>query len=97
MLSFPLPPEFETAPMPNPQKSLSDQCAMKAFEHLKRDELEPTPNNYAVYYFYFSGTNPGLKMAIDVLLHQQGKLSQENCNELYVAHLGQNIHFFLKI
>jgi diguanylate cyclase len=79
--------------MSNQQKHVSDQCALKAFELLKHDELEPTPNNYAVYYFYFSGTNPGLKMAVDVLLHQQGKLSQDNCNELYVAHLGLDAEF----
>ena len=75
----------------SPQQS--DQFALKAFERLKHDGLEPTPNNYAVYYFYFSGTNPGLKMAIDVLLHQQEKLTQENCSELYIAHLGLDAEF----
>lgn len=71
----------------------SDQYALKAFERLKRDDLEPTPNNYAVYYFYFAGTNPGLKMAIDVLLHETGRLTQENCSELYLTHLGLDAEF----
>ena len=71
----------------------SDQIALKAFQHLKRDDLEPTPNNYAIYYFYYSGTNPGLKMAVDVLLSQNQALSQENCNELYVAHLGLDAEY----
>lgn len=71
----------------------SDQIALKAFNRLKHDDLEPTPNNYAIYYFYFSGTNPGLKMAVDVLLSQQGTLSQENCNELYIAHLGLDAEY----
>jgi diguanylate cyclase len=79
--------------MTNPPSIPSDQCALKAFDHLRRDTLEPTPNNYAVYYFYYSGTNPGLKMAVDVLLHQQGTLTQENCSELYVTHLGLDAEF----
>lgn len=73
--------------------NLSDQFALKAFERLKHDQLEPTPNNYAVYYYYFAGTNPNLKMAIDVLLHQQNALAQENCNELYISHLGLDAEF----
>jgi len=71
----------------------SDQFAIKAFERLKHDNLEPTPNNYAIYYYYFSGTNPGLKMAIDVLISHQGSLTQENCNELYTTHLGLDAEF----
>jgi diguanylate cyclase len=74
-------------------KSPSDSFALKAFERLKRDELEPTPNNYAVYYFYFAGTNPALKSAIDILLSTQKTLTQENCQELYVAHLGMDAEF----
>jgi diguanylate cyclase len=76
-----------------PQHYNSDHCALKAFERLKHDGLEPTPNNYAIYYFYFSGTNPNLKMAIDILISQQGLLTQENCNELYVAHLGLDAEY----
>ncbi len=79
--------------MSNQDRYQADQCALRAFECLKRDELEPTPNNYAIYYFYYSGLNPGLKMAIDVLLHQQQHLTQENCNELYVTHLGLDAEF----
>lgn len=79
--------------MTTTQSHQSDQFALRAFQHLKTDGLEPTPNNYAIYYFYYSGTNPGLKMAIDVLISQQGTLSQENCNELYVAHLGLDAEY----
>lgn len=71
----------------------SNQCAIKAFERVKHDGLEPTPNNYAVYYYYFSGTHPNLKMAIDILLTQQPGLTQENCNELYITHLGLDAEF----
>jgi len=64
------------------------QYAQKVLERLVHDGLTPSPNNYAVYYYYFTGTNPNLKMAIDTLIENQKKLTQENCNELYQAHLG---------
>lgn len=72
---------------------LAEQCATKALARLKQDGLEPTPNNYAIYYFYFSGTNPGLKHAIDVLMAHQPALTQENCRELYMTYLGLDAEF----
>lgn len=64
-----------------------------AFKHLKQDGLEPSPNNYAVFYFYFAGTNPSLRQAVDILLHAQGRLTQANCNDLYMAHIGIDAEF----
>lgn len=68
--------------------SQPEQWAAQAIERLHRDKLRPTPNNFAVYYYYFAGTNPNLKMSLDLLLSQHGGLSQEHCSELYQAHLG---------
>lgn len=63
-------------------------CAQQALERLKQDGLDPTPDNYAVYYAFFSENNPNLKMAMDALLEQHGKLTQAQCTALYLAHLG---------
>ncbi len=57
-------------------------------ESMTRYGLSPTPNNYSVFYYYHAGTNPNLKMAIDLLLSQQDILTQQNCTDLYQAHLG---------
>jgi diguanylate cyclase len=57
-------------------------------ERLKRDNLEPSPENYAIYYTYFSETNPNLRMAVDVLLERFGRLSQQHCSELFQVYLG---------
>jgi diguanylate cyclase len=61
--------------------------ARQAFEHLVRDGLPPLPNNYAIYFAYYSGSNPNLKMAMDMLA-QTGPLSQQQCSDLYTTHLG---------
>jgi diguanylate cyclase len=60
----------------------------QAMDHLKRDDLPATPNNYAVYFHYYSDANPNLKMAMDMLLSQHEHLTQEHCNNLFQTHLG---------
>jgi len=54
---------------------------------LTQDGLDPTPDNFGVYYAYFSESNPNLKMAMAALLEQYGKLNQKQCTELFLAHL----------
>jgi len=62
--------------------------AKQALEHLARDGLPPLPENYAVYFYYYAGTNPNLKMSMDLLFQQNGSLTQDQCKDLYVTHLG---------
>lgn len=59
-----------------------------AFDHLLKDGLPPTPNNYSVFYHYYADSNPNLKMAVDLLLSQHDKLNQQQCDDLYRTHLG---------
>ncbi|HEU0117332.1 MAG TPA: diguanylate cyclase [Alphaproteobacteria bacterium] len=66
----------------------ADLWAKQAFERLKHDGLAPTPNNYSVFYYYYAGTNPNLKMAVDQLMESQTNLTQEQCNMLFQSHLG---------
>lgn len=70
------------------QQIQSDTWAKQAIDRMKRDGLAPTPNNYSVFYYYFAGTNPNLKMAMDLLLSQQQTLTQEQCDALHQSHLG---------
>lgn len=55
--------------------------------HLQVDGLVPTPDNFAVYYGYYADTNPNLQMSMAALLDQYGSLSQQQCTELFLAHL----------
>ena len=66
----------------------AEKCARQALERLLRDGLSPTPNNFAIFYFYYAESNPNLKMAIDLLLSQKEPLTQQQCDDLYQTHLG---------
>jgi diguanylate cyclase len=65
----------------------SDKWAREALEHLNRDGLAPIPDNFAVYYAYHSGSDGNLKMAMDTLLTQFGRLTQQQCSALFQSHL----------
>ncbi len=70
------------------QKSQVTTWGKQAMDRLLQDGLTPTPNNYAVYYYYFAGTNPGLKATVDTVLTHENRLTQAHCDELFLRHLG---------
>jgi len=61
--------------------------ASQAMTHLQKDGLVPTPDNFAVYYGYYSDTNPDLRMSVDALIGSGEKLSQAQCTQLFLTHL----------
>lgn len=60
----------------------------KSFDRLKREGLPPSPENYALFFCYYAQRIPDLNMSVDELTKQFGSVSQEQCNDLYTAHLG---------
>jgi len=70
------------------EQHTAEKWAKQALDRLMQDGLPTTPNNFSVYYSYYSEANPNLKMAMDLLLSQHGKLSREECEDLYRTHLG---------
>ncbi|MDD4617101.1 MAG: GGDEF domain-containing protein [Alphaproteobacteria bacterium] len=59
----------------------------QALEGLLKDNIAPTPKNYAVYYEYASGKTPNLNAAYDKITGQ-GKLTQQYVDELYYKFIG---------
>ncbi|MCB9963998.1 MAG: diguanylate cyclase [Rhodospirillales bacterium] len=59
-------------------------------ERLKQEGLAATPNNYEVWYVYFSHENQDVVRSIDVLLKSSEKLSEEDCHEIYNRFLSDN-------
>ena len=66
----------------------SEVWARQALDQLKVNNLPANPDNYALFYYYVSGQNPNLRMAIDLLFAQAGAINQMQCDELYRTHLG---------
>ena len=66
----------------------AETLARQTIERLKADNRSPSPNNYALFYHYYSGLHPNLNMAIDMLLSQSGVITQQQCDDLFRTHLG---------
>jgi len=54
-----------------------------AFKAMLANGVPPTPQNYQVWFVFFSGSAPELKRAIDQLLADRAAFTPEICAELY--------------
>ena len=75
---------------PNGEHGQTSIWAHQAFDRLKADGLQPTPENYAVFYHYFSGLNANLNSSIDTFLKTSTKLTQAQLTDLYENYFGLN-------
>ena len=61
----------------------------QALERLEKDDLLPTPHNYAVCYHYYAGDLPALNTDYDAII-ARGKITQQQCADLYDKHVVAN-------
>lgn len=69
-----------------------DQAAAYAKEataRMQKEGIAPTPDNYELWYVYYSGQSPEVKRAIDILVANKQKLTDERCKELYQRFLSE--------
>jgi diguanylate cyclase len=57
--------------------------ATSAFERMTTEGLAPTPESYELWYVYYSGENPEVAHAIDVLVENGEKFTNNICAELH--------------
>lgn len=57
--------------------------AARALGRMEAEELPPTPENFSLWYAYFSGQYPDLKRALDLAERDSGRLTQLHCDEVY--------------
>lgn len=57
--------------------------ASKALDRMTSDRLPPTPENFTLWYAYFSGQHPDLTRAVDNASRDGIALSQTLCQELF--------------
>lgn len=57
--------------------------ASRAMQRMGEDRLAPTPENFTLWYAYFSGQLPDLTRAVDIARRDSGPLTQSHCDELF--------------
>ena len=81
-----------------PDIELAQQIAAEALERIDKENLAPTPEAYAIMYIYYSGTNPDVTRAVDILVTKEGAISQERCAEIYTRFIsGENNDEFMRL
>ncbi len=59
-----------------------------AINLMAQQGIEASPNNFAVWYGYFSGRDPQMVRALDVLLSNKAEFTPERCEEIYQKYIG---------
>lgn len=70
------------------KEQASEYCA-NALERIKLEGLSPTPHVFELWYVYFSGQSPEVTKAIDVLIANKQKITDQRCSDLYNRFLSE--------
>lgn len=65
----------------------AQEIACKALERMDREGLAPKPDNFELWYCFYSNNNPDMIKDINKVLKATGKITEKNCRELYDRHL----------
>lgn len=66
------------------------EYAKSAFDRIKKEKLAPTPDIFELWYVYYSGQSPDVSRAIEILIANKQKISNERCKELYQRFLSES-------
>lgn len=64
-------------------KEQAGEYAQTALARMRQEGVPPTPDNFELWYVYFSGQNPEVTRAIDILATNKQKITNEHCKELF--------------
>ena len=70
-------------------KQQAGQYAASAMERIAIEGLSPTPHVFELWYVYFSGQSPEVTKAIDILIANRQKISDQRCKDLYAKYLSE--------
>jgi len=62
--------------------------ATQAIEQLTSQKLSPTPEVFELWYVYYSGENPEVSHAIDMLMKEDGSITDQQCQNVHQQFLG---------
>lgn len=67
----------------------AQELAQNTFERIRKEGLSATPDIYELWYVYFSGQSPEISRAIDILIANKQKITDERCRELFARFLSE--------
>lgn len=67
----------------------AQEFANNAFERIRKESLPAIPDIYELWYVYFSGQSPEVTRAIDILIANKQKVTEERCRELFARFLSE--------
>jgi diguanylate cyclase len=68
---------------------LAKNVASEAIARMQKDGITPEPNNFEVWYAYYSKANIELKKAMDSQIKAKGKLTSMDCHNFYEQYLSK--------
>jgi diguanylate cyclase len=71
-------------------KEKASQLADQALDRMRLEGLSPIPDNFELWYIYFSGENPEITRAIDILVAANQKITDERCQEVHQRYLNDS-------
>lgn len=66
------------------------EFATQALERIHLEQLAPVPQNFELWYVYYSGANPEVVRAIDTLISNKQKITDERCEEIHHRFLSES-------
>lgn len=68
----------------------ANEIAASVIERMHVEGLPPTPEHYELWYVYYSGANPEVVRAIDLLIGNNQNITDQRCLELYTRFLSND-------
>jgi diguanylate cyclase len=68
----------------------ASKFAAEALEKIQAEGLAPIPDNFELWYVYFSGENPEVTRAIDILITAKQEINDDRCQELHQRFLSDS-------
>lgn len=66
------------------------EFANQALERIHFEALAPVPQNFELWYIYYSAANPEVVRAVDVLVANRQKITDERCEEIHQRFLSES-------
>ena len=71
-------------------KDKAQDYASEALERIHQEGLSPVPQNFELWYVYYASCDPEVVRAIDVLVANKQKITDERCEELHQRFLSDS-------